>query len=169
MPYATAAQLLERFDPKIVVSLVNDDPAGTNRQDLSDNAQLTAALTDASGAIDSALRVGKRYTIDDLTGLEGNAAGHLIRITCEIAISYLLERRPGSNTKLLEIYYERGRDHLKRLQTGEDVFNLDANIDKTLPTVGGPTATEYADMNRLPDRTPHSFPSRAQRLPTDRF
>lgn len=168
MAYAAAADLFARHDVRSVNDLANDDGARQSRLDLATNVNVAAALDDASGEIDAAILAGKRYTSDDLTGLSGNALAWLKRITCDLAMSFLYDRRPAHNVDQYERYHQLAESHLEKLRTGENVFNLAAQQNASLPTINGPTSVDYARLNLIPDRVPRYFPSRSSRLPTDR-
>ena len=165
--YAAVSDLISRKRVTTLNDLATDDGARTGRVELATNPVLIAALADASGAVDSALLVGKLYTAEQLEGLTGNALAHLKRITCDIAFCYLLERNPIDPDEA-ERYRKLATGHIERLQSGENVFGLAANIGAGLPTITGPTTVDYSRMNLIPDRTRNYYPNRAGRLPTDR-
>lgn len=168
MAYAAAADLVARYRKDTVNDLCNDDGIRQSHADLLNNTNLAAALDDASGAVDSALAVGKRYTPAGLAALTGNALAHLKRITCDIAMGYLYERNPIA-PEVAEKQRELAAKHLKALQSGEDIFASDAdNLTASLPTIDGPSALDYSRINLMPDRTNNFYPSRGGRLPTDR-
>ena len=83
MPYATAANWIVYCDTQIIGDLITDDDPETGERKRPSQAEILASeivteiLLAASGEVDSALRVGKRYTPDQLAGLTGNAAAKL--------------------------------------------------------------------------------------------
>jgi len=167
--YATPADLLERHRTDTIDQLANDDGARQGPMVLLTNQRVLTALADASGQMDVALVVGKRYTPTNLEGLAGNNLSHRKRICCDLAMAYLLDRNPGYDVDLYERYQKLVRLHLERLQTGEDIFNLDDQLGASLPTIDGPQTADYDRMNLLPERTGgRYYASRATRVPTDR-
>lgn len=168
MAYANALDLTSRFDERVIKDLLSDE--GVPVESVAGNLKLDAALGDASGRIDAALLVAGQYSADDLDGLTGNSLALLKRIVCELAMSYLMGRRPevfgGDRYEALQ---KSAEDFLERLRRGERLFpSVADNITSGLPSVDGPSATEYQTLNLLPDRTKRFFPVRATRLPIGR-
>ena len=159
MAYAAAADLFARHDVRMIGDLANDHGVRESRDDLASNTNVSTALGDASGEIDVALLKGGRYSAADLSGLSGNALSHLKRVTCDIAMSLLYDRRPGLYPELSERAHERAEKHLRRLAKGEDLFNLTAQQTDTHPRIDGPTQVHQSQLNQmLPDRTPNFYP-----------
>lgn len=166
--YAAPSDLIARFRRNTINELANDDGLRESGEDLATNANVLVALADASGQVEAALVPGKRYTTDTLDGLTGNALALLKRIVCDLAVANLYNRNPLHNTDELARFLEIAEGHLKKLQTGENIFNLEDNKTASLPTVDGPTSTEYQTLNTIPERAHRYFPNRKQRLPTNR-
>lgn len=168
MAYASADDLVYRFDERVIKDLLSDH--GIPVESLDGNPVLETALEDASGRIDGAIQVAKQYTAVDLAGLTGNSLALLKRIVCEIAMSFLIGRRPemfgGERWLALQ---KSSEEYLDRLRKGERLFPAVAdNLDAGLPEVDGPTASEYNTLNLLPDRTRRFYPLRGTRLPIGR-
>lgn len=164
--YATPTQLLSRFRSNTINELVNDDGVRQSPQDLLNNENVSTALADASGAIEAALLVGNRYTTEELEELTGNSASHLQRITCEIAMAYLYARNPAHNLEVYTEFREIASKYLDDISNGGNTFNIADKTAAGLPTINGPSVTDYARKIRsLPDRTNRFYPNRAQRLP----
>lgn len=168
--YASASDLLARFDNTVVAQLCADDDQEVPAEDLATNTNLLAALADASGDVESAMLIGERYTTAQLDALTGNSLGKLKRITSTIAMAYLLERRPVVHLSNAEKLLERAEQYLEQLRTGQRIFNVTDNVvDKQLPTISGPTTAKYDELRLLPDRmVTRYFPEQANRLPTTR-
>lgn len=166
MAYATSSDIIARFDARTIGDLVSDDGVRVEVSALSGNANLTAALDDASGDVESALVMANRYTTTALDALTGNALATLKRITCEIAMAHLFNRRPGFRPEQHEQVDERARAHLERLRKGENVFNLEDQRDAGTPSVGGPTTLQFDRLGLIVDRTRHYYPRR--QLPDNR-
>lgn len=160
MAYAESSDLFARHDIRTIGDLANDSGVRESRDDLVSNVNVTTTLDDASGEVDVALLKGGRYSTSDLSGLTGNALAHLKRITCDIAMSLLYDRRPGLYPELAEKSAEKAEKHLRRLAKGEDLFDLSANQADTHPQVDGPSLARQSQLNKmLPDRTPHYYAS----------
>jgi len=160
MAYAAPSDLFARHDIRAINDLANDSGVRMSRDDLLTSANVLAALDDASGAVDVALLKGGRYSTSDLSGLTGNALAHLKRIACDIAMSFLYDRRPGLYLELAEKSAEKAEKQLRRLAKGEDLFDLTANQADTHPRVDGPSLAHQSQLNQmLPDRTPRYYPS----------
>lgn len=166
MPYATVAQLLERFDSRTIGQLASDSNVDVAGVDLPTDPRVLAALNDASGDIDSALLVGGMYSTDNLAGLSGNSNYKLIRLTCQLAMLYLYERRPMYDPDTVKAYRDMSQEALDRLRKGENVFDISANLQAGVPSVDGPTAVEYRELNLVRDRASRAYPAR--RLPHNR-
>lgn len=164
--YATYSDMSKRFDARTLKDLVSD--TGIPAVSLSANDNMDAALDDATGAIKSALMVGSQYQEDDLDALTGESAEYLKRITCEIAMAYLILRRPEKYGKASQEVRENQQALLDMFRSGARVFNIDANVNAGLPSVNGPNAATYERLNMIPDRTRNFYPRRISRLPIGR-
>src|ERR1019366_7439340 len=102
--YATPADLLQQYDWRTVGDFISDSPEEISSNDQLTDPILLQILAAASGDIEAALLRAGRYQVSDLTGLTGNPLALLKRITCEIAIAYVFERRPLGNVEVLEHY-----------------------------------------------------------------
>ena len=170
--YATVTQFLDRYDQRDVGALVSDNDLEVSRDDLLNDidlrSPLQAALDDASGEIEAALLVGGQYSVSDLTGLTGNSAAYLTRITCDIAMASLFDRRPLQDLEKSNLLHERSEKYLDRLRKGENVLNVTTAIEAGTASITGPDVSRYDRLNLIPERARHYFPSRVTRVPTDR-
>lgn len=168
MSYATAADLVKRKDARLLGQLCSDDGTTVPADQLEDDANLLAALDDASGEIEAALLQGQRYTVADLEGLSGNSAAYLARLCCDIAFGYLFDRRPNFvDDPRYEQAMENRRKALDRLRLGEHIFNIDSAKEAGVPYVGGPTRVERRQQNRIASRARgHFYPNEV--LPENR-
>lgn len=168
MAYATAADLIARCDSRLLGDWVSDTGVRVAEGSLSGNAKITAALDDASGQIEVALLQGERYSVADLAGLTGNSAKHLIRMTCDVAV-YLLQdrRRYGADNESRKEALQRSEEHLEDLRQGKHVFDITAVKDAGLMDGQvGPTAVELANSHLVRYRTKNYYPR--PRTPNDR-
>lgn len=166
--YATPDDLTTRHDPVVIGELCGDEGAVVDPADLPTDTVCLAMLTDASGDVEAALRSANRYSVADLEALTGNSLAKLKRIVCTIAMAYLFERRPGLHVETAEAYLRRAHEYLDQLRSGANIFSIEDAVTVTNPTISGPTSYEYQTLNLLTDRMTGYFPSRKQRLPTDR-
>lgn len=170
MAYATGDDLAARKDINTICDLASDDNAPVDIGNVNTNANILAALADASGEVDSALLVGGIYTPADLASLTANSAAKLKRITCEIAMAFLFARRPKYDEDGYDKALERAEKWLERLRKGERVFEVtdEDPADGTLPSIDGPTVATYDRLRLMVDRTKNFYPNRGQRLPEGR-
>jgi phage gp36-like protein len=161
--YAQYSDLIARFDQREVDALISDTDEDELGIDAPNNPKLQAALGDASGDVEAALMRGGRYSISDLQSLTGNSLNLLARMTADIAMQYLLERRPGQDPDRIEHQRDIARRHLKRLASGEDIFNLQALPEAGQVHTNGPTIDTFINLHLIRDRTRHYYPHR--RLP----
>lgn len=167
MSYATPAEFLKRYDARIVGDLVRDNDEQATAAELIDDDNLQAALDDASADIDSALMFGERYTPSDLSGLTGNSQTLLIRMTCDIAMAFLLRRRPSKDADKDAARLELAEKHLERLRKGEQVFYRGEGVDHAgVIDTTGPSVVQLTNLNLIRDRTKNYYPER--RLPFNR-
>ncbi len=170
--YATAADLVKRYDIDVVGQLATDDRVRLLRDDVLSHPNVETALEDACGEFDVRCRVGNRYSADDLAALDDHSQSHLKRIVCVIAMSFLFRRRPGVHSEMAKAIREEADEWLRRLSTGEDVFGLDADTshrDASVPQLSGPTTIQIENRNFLAARmAPRTMPSIFERQPLDR-
>lgn len=167
MSYATADDMIARFDESLLRDLCSD--TDTPVLDLAGSAKMVAALATASGKVESAVYVSANYSPAELVTLSGNALALLVDLTCGLAMGQLLRRRPGRATDdNLKAIIEEAKETLEEIRRGTKLFTLEAHAEKGLPTIGGPTALDYQRLNLITSRTRNFYPSVASRLPTDR-
>ncbi|CAK9093030.1 Uncharacterized protein SCF082_LOCUS43762, partial [Durusdinium trenchii] len=90
---------------------------------------VTTALDDASGKIKGALRKGNRYLPADLSALTGESLALLKRITCDIAMALLLDRRIDADADQSQKRHERAERYLEQIAAGDIVFDVDDVIE----------------------------------------
>lgn len=124
MAYATASDLLTRYDSRRVGDLVSD--SGARDANPAASPVLAACLDDASGMIDLACMVGGRYTPTTLAAMTGNSSKALVRLACDLAYGLLVARRGYSSTdqKTMAPQYDQAQNTLELLRKGERVFDI---------------------------------------------
>lgn len=165
--YADHDDLISRYDERTVRDLLSDD--GTPVGDLSGDSKLSANLQAASGRVEAACLVGQIYTAANLAALTGNTLELLKEIVCDLCMLRLVMRRPEKvSDEHIKVLRETTEEYLEQLRKGERLFDVTANVEAGLPTVDGPTAIDYQNLNLLPDRIKNYYPARARRLPIGR-
>lgn len=165
MSYSDVDDFYYRFDENVVRDLCSDSGQPAPRS----NSMLTAALDDSQGRIQAAALRGRIYSTDDLEDLTGASLSLLKRIECEIAMAYLLGRRPEKyNTDWFKLMDERSETYLEQLARGERLFDVDTAKDAGLPTIDGPNSVDLINLNAITQRVQHFFPNRARALPLGR-
>lgn len=164
MSFATPTQLTQRCDVRMLGDLVGDDGVRVGLPELLTNANLQAALDDASGEMLAALLQGKRYSSADLATLTGDSQKYLVRLNCEIALGLLWERRGYYEDDRREEAMARSRKALERLRRGETVFDVEGVKDAGLPSVSTPSRVTLENLNLTVDEARRGFYP-ARRLP----
>jgi phage gp36-like protein len=165
MAYATSADLSARFDERVLKDLASD--TGTAVSDLSADDNVTAALSDASGLINTAIASpSSHYTATQLEAMTGDDLAYLKRIVCSLAMAYLLGRRPEKYGDDYKSITEHAMEVVDQLRRGLFVFNISDAKDAGLPSVDGLTVTQYQDLNLIPERVRNFYPIR--QLPVGR-
>lgn len=135
MLYATTADFLTRYDARLIADLASDTGTAVQGIVLSTNANVVAAVTDASADIDAALFMGDRYTPAQLESLSDTAASLLRRLASDIALIYMKRRRgkfdPEKDGALLKEITER----LNRLRNGENYLMLSTDSEAEASTL----------------------------------
>lgn len=160
MAYATAAQMLERFDARMLGDLVDDTGSQVSSGDLLSDDNLAAALDDASGEIDAAIRASDRYTETELSSLS-QTNKHLVRLTCVLALRNLVNRRPhmvrldDKHEKMIE----RAEQSLEDLRSGKNILDINTHDDAGNPDIDGPTTLELNQLYTTRRQTKRVYPT----------
>ncbi len=133
--YADGAAFVERFDYRTARQLLVDaEPGDTplTRAQVVASERLAIHLAGASGEIEAAVLVGKRYQItdsrNDLADLEGNSAEYLKDIVCTLAAERLFRRRPDLLKEIGEDV-KQAREAVEKLAQGHLTFGWVENMD----------------------------------------
>ena len=133
------ADLLNRFDYRLIGQQLSDNNLPITQANLLSSSQLSDIITDAEGAVISALYVAYKYTSDDLADLDSDSKNLLKRIIADIAFIYICARR-GYDYKAKMPLVEDSYNTLQKLRNGERVLNFADN------EVAGLTGTSYANI-----------------------
>lgn len=129
--YCDANELLQRYDKRRVAQLIADDGIIPDSGSIASNSNLLAALVDATAEINSAVLIGKRYTVDQLDPLSPTAAltdtGFYLlkRLAADLAFGYLVARRglSAAETNNLAPRYGLALELIAKLKQGEAIFD----------------------------------------------
>ena len=162
MSFATAEEFLQRYDARIVGDLVADDGDQVTSSALLSDTNLQAALNAPSGDIEAACMVGERYVPADLAALTGNSLYLLKRICCDIAMAFLLRRRPSNDPERDAARLELAEQHLIRLRKGEEVFYRGDGVDQAgIADMTGPSSIQLENLNTIRRRARNYYPQDA--------
>jgi hypothetical protein len=165
--YADYNDLIAFSDERTVLDLLSD--TGDYVGDASADAKLLTLLAAASGQIEAACGVSDLYKPDDLAIMTGNSLALLKQLVAALTMVALVRRRPEKyGSEYWQSVRTETEEYLDRLRKGERLFDDPAKRAAGLPTIDGPTAVGYQNLNLLPSRTRNYFPSVAQRLPLGR-
>lgn len=157
--YATGNDLIERYDIDLVGDLGTDNREPVDRAAIPSLPFIATALLDASGEIDVALQSGARYSPADLAALTGNSVNKLKRITCDIAMALLLQRRTDLQyQELAERVASIARSHLAALARGENVFGIPAVTEAGIMSMQHVSSVDIDSRNNLTTRMSRVFP-----------
>lgn len=160
MAYASAADLVNRYDARIIGDVIGDADQRVTEANLASNAKVQAALEDATGQIKSAATVANKYTEDSLQTLADAQDPLLVRMTCDLAMGYLLNRRHLSTEPYEAV--RRAEDWLALLRLGERVLNLQENKDAGNVNAGYITTLVRSTLQHAADEKRY-FPERVPR------
>lgn len=136
MAFATAADLVIRFDARSIGRLASDDGAPVPPTEFASNPVINAALNDAAAQILVVLSPGRRYTEAELLADQSASGVHyLTMINCHLAYAHLWMRRDMTedNEKKYRSVLETAERYLDELRTGKHVLVIEDKVDAGLP------------------------------------
>jgi len=125
--FATPADLLQRYDYRLIGQLISDTGSAQDSAAIITDPITTQMLADASGLIVSYALKGGRYSEADLAALTGNGLAFLERLTCDLALYYFVQRRGLPVDKYPQV--ADAMDWLVKLSEGDLIFPITANIE----------------------------------------
>lgn len=174
VPYASGTDLIQRYDVDLIGDLCQDDREELDRASIATHPNVVSALEDASGEIDVALLAGGRYTPEQLSAIadpdpvssRNNSQKHLIRITCAIAMSILVERRLDRvSMETADWLRKTANGFLEALRRGDNVFGITETLNSGTLEFQVVESASIEALNLLPERANRMFPSTQQRTP----
>lgn len=160
--YATASDLKSRYDARTLGMLVSDTGTAIPEDSLANDTNISTALQDASGWVDSYALRAKRYTASNLSSLTGNSLNLLKRVVCDIAFALLVQRRPYAVPRDQLVSYQSALDMLEQIRLGQRVFAVDAVLEAGTAFQQPKDRTTVLNQNLLRDRS-KVFPTRTWR------
>lgn len=133
--FATAADMIARFDSRTLGDLCSDDDHRVSEAGLLTNDKMTVALDSATGKILAATLRAARYSRDDLDTLTGESLALLIDMTCRVALWNLWQRKPYAEDQQRTFSKQNADESLELLRKGDHVFDVAAAIEAGLPNV----------------------------------
>jgi len=154
MPYATAQDLLDRYDSRRIGDLATDSGTRLTEAQILSDSKVSACIEDASGTFMVAVNRGNRYSEEDLMLLSGSSANFLKRVICDLAFAYLVMRRGYGNDEVAAQApgYRSAQDALKQISEGELVFESAKHMNAGNPSFTKNTYT-VAGFGQLPSST----------------
>jgi hypothetical protein len=155
--FVTGNDLLARADRRDIAELAVDTDSPVDDVAISTSPNVIVALEDAEGEVIANLQAGGRYSVAQLSALEGTSLSFLKRMICELAMRHLYRRRPSWKPELLDAYEKLTAMYLKRLSKGDAIFGGDDDIqdrqEAGRPSTDGPTLTDISQLNFITDRS----------------
>jgi hypothetical protein len=133
-PYATPADFILFIDVNVPGLLSRDDGGQNSATQLQTDPYLAAALAVASGEVEAAMMVSKRYSTDDLQALTGNALWLLKSLVCGLAIQHMRWRRAQLEQALMPIA-DHALKTLQALHDGKEIFAFEETEQAGLPSI----------------------------------
>lgn len=153
--------LVARYDRRRLADLVADAGARVDPTTVEDNANVAVAIDDAVDLLYSAVRVGSRYTADDLRAEPAPAVNDegkplVKRLVCDLAFGLLNARRgyAADEMQRLAPRYFEAMQMLELLRRGERILDSDAHAAAGLPgserfrPLGSGTPSLLSDAHR---------------------
>ena len=157
--YASGTDLIARYDVYLVGDFTRDAREPVEQAAVANLPLVATALLDASGMIDVHLTTGGRYKPEDLLALTGNSVNHLKRITCDLAMGLLLQRRTDMRyQELAEKVVAGSRQHLQALARGENIFGIPSLQNAGTMELQTISAVTIDERNTLATRMSRVFP-----------
>ncbi len=162
MPYSTPADMLQRYDARLVGDLVSDNGVQVPAGDLPTNGVLLSVLLDASAAVDAAVYVGNRYTPAQMASLSTTAAAFVRRLVCDLGLVYLKRRRGRFDPERDGALLTEINSTLDALRDGKDLLLM-----TDTPSTAGTMELVQPQLIRVPAR--HTIRHRTQNYYPENF
>lgn len=160
--WLSVAELLKRYDYRAVGDLVADDDTRVSEASLATDDNLLAVIKDACGEIESACLRGEIYSAADLAALTGVSQGKLYRITSDLTMAYLWDRRGGTGD--MPSYYYRAMEALDQLAKGIRIFSFAEQTEAGHLTHRNDLAEDFDNRKSTSSQASRLFGRRISRM-----
>lgn len=133
--FATAADMLNRYDVSTLGDICSDDGEPVSLAKLPTNPKLLTAINTATGRIKAAALRAARYSVEDLEDLTGESRDYLADLTCRIAFWYLWQRKPYADDQQRHEIKAQADEALELIRSGDECFEVAAVIEAGHPTI----------------------------------
>lgn len=147
--YATGAQMIERYDVRLLGDLVSDDDTRVASGSVAESARLVACLADASAQMDRALMAANRYTKAQLDAIKADGDASLIRLCCDLTLGLLFAARGTGPSDGHRRIIDDANDALDMILAGKHALNLDVARTAGLTSAQTPTLVDQGNMGRV--------------------
>lgn len=156
--FVTTANFLTRYDWRLIAQMVSDTGTADSQGAVATDPNLLQILQDASGEVLMYAIQGGRYSQTDLDNLTDISKAQLQRLVSDIAIWFIVLRRglPVDEYPQCRLALEM----LKLISEGEEIFNVQANIDASVAQSPDVSIQSIANNNFLVDNAYRYFPTR---------
>ena len=147
--YAVPSDLTARYDVRDIAQWASDTGTPVSTASIATNVNVLAALADASGMVEAACLAADRYTVSDLQNLaggSGNSSNFIKRLTCDLAVGMLIERR-YSYDRDLPRPCQQALVWLEELRAGKRIFAFQEVADAGNPKVTYQSQSDIAKRN----------------------
>ena len=142
--WATGLDLVDYSDVSTIGQMLKDDGNKVASADVPTHPIVLRMLKLGTGHVNSALKVSRRYSFEQLAELDESGLEHLRWLTCAIALWHLRQRRINSDPDRQARDLKIIDDHLDRLRKGETVLGPEAQA----AGIGEAVTFTSADMQR---------------------
>lgn len=125
--FADADDLTTCYDVRVLGQYLSDNGTALTANEVANSPKTAALLEQASGQILAFAYKGERYSEADLLALTGNGLAMLKRMTCDLAFSYILQRRGVAVDDYPQV--KTALELLELLSQGKVIFPIAVNAE----------------------------------------
>lgn len=141
-PYLTPTEFADSVDWNLLAQLFGSGAEPLTKAQVIADPRVLRSLKEASGQIEAACFVGRRYDREALASLSGVSRAYMNRIVCNLAVIFCYGYRDGmAPPEGVLLRYEEATRELERLRLGESIFSFAEHAEAGLPST-----------SRIPDR-----------------
>lgn len=143
--YLSVAELKEFYDWRTLADIISDNDVRGSEAAFDANPKVSRYLMRASGMMEAACFVGKRYSTTDLVALTGVSAMMFKGMIADLFVGLVLQRRPDRRD--YPPSYQETLAMLENLRSGQRIFSFEETAEAGIPGGHIETATEITDRN----------------------